>query len=324
MERDLEHRIDQLYLGAGDAVDVLDVFTGERHHLSPRALIDVAGPPRPRAATGPARRPLDAVVVSVPHAGVLIPSQFADRFPLDEGHLREIDLFSHLLYEHLPVVRVTSRLAPTFIDMNRVRVGADEPHVPRHLRNSPHDYYTVADEPILSQPYSPKEAEHVLRWYDLFHGLLDAQLGDARRRCGWALLVDGHSMTSVGLGRVHDEGRERESLVVGTLYGASADDAIIDAFVSSLRRDTATSQLGLTVAENDPYSGGAITRVHHDPPGDTHAIQIEVTMESYMYESDEPDPRRRFTIKQHRLDVLRRVLLRAVEAAAEAGEASIA
>lgn len=328
---EMARTIERLYARAapqGRPVEVLDVFTEETHQVTAERLIEVNAPPEPaaqareEAAAAPDGPPLGAVVVSVPHAGVLIPTRFADRFPRDEGHLVEIDLFSHLLYEHVPAVRVICRLAPTFIDMNRSRVAADEPHVPVHLRNPAHEYYTVADELILGHPYTPEETEEVLGWYDLYHGLLDALLRDARRRFGWALLIDGHSMTSVGLGRVHDEGLGRDSFVVGTLHGASAHDEIIAAFVSSLQAEAATAGLGLTVAENDPYSGGAITRTHHDPEADVHALQIEVTMDSYMYESEEPSERRRYTLKQHRLGVVRGMLSRAVEAAAAAGAAS--
>lgn len=77
--------------------------------------------------------------------------------------------------------------------------------------------------------------------------------------------------------------------------------------------------VGLTVAENIPYSGGFVTRRHHDPGNGLHALQVEVTMDTYMYEADEPDPARRYAIKQHRLDLVRGALARAVDAAAAAG-----
>ncbi len=305
---------DRLYRQAGlpeDEVDVLDVFTEDTHRLEPSSIIEVRGPD-----LDPVPSP---VVVSVPHSGVLIPSRFADRFPADERALVEIDLFSHLLYEQLPVTQVVCRLAPFFLDMNRARAAADEPHVPGHLRNAPHEYYTVDDEPILHRPYTDEEERDVLRWYDVYHHLLDALVSQARRRHGWALLLDGHSMTSVGLGRAYDEGEPRASFVVGSLGGTSADQEIIDAFVGTLRTEVEPFGLGLTVAENVPYSGGFITRKHHDPGSELHALQVEVTMDTYMYEADETDPTRRYAIKQHRLDVVRTVLADAVEAAVAAG-----
>lgn len=142
----LNRRVERLYHRDGlseSPIDVLDVFAGDRHRVGPRELIEV------RPAPGSEDLLENPVIVSVPHAGVLVPVEFADRFPRDDDALVEIDLFSHLLYEQLPTTQVVSKLAPYFLDMNRGRAGADEPHVPRHLHNPPHEYYTVDDELIL-------------------------------------------------------------------------------------------------------------------------------------------------------------------------------
>lgn len=296
------------FADAASAIEVYDVFADETHTLGVSDIIEV------RVADNPS-----PVVVSIPHSGVLIPTRYLDRFPRDDRALVEIDLLSHLPYEHLPATQLLCRLAPYFLDMNRARAAAEEPRVPGHLRNAPHDYYTVDDEPILRRPYTPDEEHDVLRWYDLYHELLDDLMLQARQRHGWALMIDGHSMTSVGLGRVHDEGATRDNFVVGTLGGTSAHDALLDAFTDTLRDEVRPYDLGLTVAQDVPYSGGFITRKHHDPDNGLHAVQIEVTMDSYMYEADEADPGRRYAIKQHRLDIVRTVLATAVGAAVDAG-----
>ncbi len=311
----LNRRVDRLYARGGlgaSQIDVLDVFADDTHRVSPRELIEVRPPP------GTDDLLAHPVIVSIPHAGVLIPVEFADRFPRDDDTLVEIDLFSHLLYEQLPATQVVSKLTPYFLDMNRGRAGADEPHVPRHLHNPPHEYYTVDDELILQRPYEEGELTRILRFYDLYHDLIDVLIDSCRRRHGWALLVDGHSMTSVGLGRVHDEGEERDNVVVGTLGGTSADEALIDALVLSLRDGFGPHELGISVAENVPYSGGFIIRKHHDPAAGIHAIQMEVTMDTYMYEADAaPNPR--YALKQQRLDIVRSVLRGAIETTHRAG-----
>ncbi|CAN5747434.1 hypothetical protein BH23ACT2_BH23ACT2_18350 [soil metagenome] len=315
---DLNRTIGRLYNrdGADEApIDVFDVFAHEVHRLGRRDLVEV------RPAPGTDVLDETPVVVSVPHAGVLVPDRFADRFPRDDATLVEIDLLSHLLYEQLPATQVVSRLAPYFLDMNRGRSGAEGPHVPRHLHNPPHEYYTVTDELILQRPYEDEEVDQVLRFYDLYHDLVDVLIDAARRRHGWALLIDGHSMTSVGLGRVHDEGQDRDNVVIGTLGGTSADEAIIDAFVGTLRKGFAPYDLDISVAENVPYSGGFITRKHHDPAAGVHAMQVEVSMDTYMYEAD-TDPVRRYSLKQQRLDIIRSVLRDAIGAAVSAGEAT--
>lgn len=311
-EDDQRDRLGRRFTDEVSTIEVFDVFADETHTVEVGEVIEVRLPD-PAAAS--------PVVLSVPHSGVLIPTRFIDRFPRDERALVEIDLLSHLPYEQLAVTQLFCRLAPYFLDMNRARAAAEEPHVPGHLRNAPHDYYTVDDEPILQRPYSTEEEQDVLRWYDLYHELLDDLMLQARQRHGWALLLDGHSMTSVGLGRAHDEGAPRDNFVVGTLDGTSADSAIVEAFLGTLREEIKRYDLGLTVAMDAPYSGGFITRKHHDPVNGLHAIQVEVTMNTYMYEADEPDRSRRYAIKQHRLEIVRNVLARAVEAAVAAGSA---
>ena len=311
----LNRRIDRLYDRDGlgrTTIDVLDVFADDLHRVGPRELIEVRPPPGSDDLLD------NPVIVSVPHAGVLIPEEFADRFPTDDDTLVEIDLFSHLLYEQLPATQVVSKLAPYFLDLNRGRAGADEAHVPRHLHNPPHEYYTVDDELILKRPYEESEIAQILRFYDLYHDLLDVLIDSCRRRHGWALLIDGHSMTSVGLGRVHDEGEVRNNIVVGTLGGTSADEDLIETLVGSLREGFSPYQLGISVAENVPYSGGFIIRKHHDPAAGIHAMQMEVTMDTYMYEADS-EPNQRYAIKQQRLDIVRSVLRDAIETTTQAG-----
>lgn len=311
---DLKRTLDRLYDrdGLADAtIDAIDVFAHEVHRVSPRELVEV------RAGLGTDGLAESPVIISVPHAGALLPEHFADRFPRNDDTLVEIDLFSHLLYEQLPATQVVSRLTPYFLDMNRGRAGADESHIPRHLHNPPHHYYTVDDELILQRPYDDDEVDEILRYYDLYHDLLDAVINECRRRYGQVLLLDGHSMTSVGLGRAHDEGQPRDNVVVGTLAGTSADDAIVAAFVGALRDGFAPYDLGISVAENVPYSGGFIIRKHHDPPAGVHALQVEVTMDTYMYEAD-ADPARRYVLKQERLDMVRSVVRTATEAAVSA------
>ncbi|MDQ6836176.1 MAG: N-formylglutamate amidohydrolase, partial [Actinomycetota bacterium] len=244
---------------------------------------------------------------------------FRDRFPLDENSLVEIDLYSDLCYEMADGMHLRSELAPFFVDMNRTRTGADEGELPHHLTNPAHEYYTIEDSLMLRKPYTPQEQEEVLAYYDLYHGLLDRLIDRMRRERGYALLFDCHSMTSTGLGRVQDTGEQRADFVAGTLDGTSAHGAIIDSFITTLRGEASGHGLGLTVARDVPYSGGFITRNHHDPEGHVHVLQLEVAMDAYMYEAVAPAPKR-YALKRPRLRIVRRAVQAAFRAAAEAAE----
>jgi len=298
--------IEELYPVHEGHREVYDVLSGDRYRLGIRELIEF----EPRSPE---------YIVSIPHAGVFLPEAFRDRFRLGEAALVEIDLYSDLCYEMADGLHVRSELAPFFVDMNRTREGAEEGELPRHLTNPAHEYYNVEDSLMLRSPYAPEEEEEVLAYYDLYHGILTRLIDRMRRERGYALLFDCHSMTSTGLGRVEDEGEERADFVAGTLDGTSAHGAIIESFMSTLRSEATGHGLGLTIARDIPYSGGFITRRHHDPEANVHVLQLEVAMNAYMYEAVAAPPKR-YALKTPRLRIVRNAVQEAFRAAAEAAE----
>ena len=298
--------VEELYSTYEAEREVYDVLSGDRYTLGIRELIEF----EPRSPE---------YILSIPHAGVFVPEAYRDRFRLGEAALVEIDLYSDLCYETADGMHLRSELAPFFVDMNRTREGAEEGELPRHLTNPAHEYYSVEDRLMLREPYSEEEEADVLAYYDLYHGLLDRLIDRMRRERGYALLFDCHSMTSTGLGRVEDEGENRADFVAGTLNGTSAHRTIIDSFMTTLRSEAAGNGLGLTIARDAPYSGGFITRSHHDPEAHVHVIQLEVAMDAYMYEAVAAPPKR-YALKRPRLRIVRRAVQAAFRAAAEAAE----
>ena len=298
--------VEELYPAYEGERRMYDVLSGDLFTMDIRELIEF-DPHSPE------------YILSIPHAGVLMPEALRDRFSLDESALVEIDLYSDLCYEMADGIHLRSELAPFFVDMNRTRDGADDGALPHHLTNPAHEYYTVEDRLMLRGPYTPEEQEGVLGYYDLYHGLLERLIDRMRRERGYALLFDCHSMTSTGLGRVEDKGRARADFVTGTLHGTSAHEGIIDAFMSTLTTEASGHGLGLTVARDAPYSGGFITRRHHDPENHVHVIQLEVAMDAYMYEALEPDSKR-YALKRPRLRIVRKTVQESFRAAAEAAE----
>jgi N-formylglutamate deformylase len=300
------HDVEQLYAAYEGERDVYDVLSGDRFRMGIRQLIEFD----PRSPE---------YILSIPHAGLLVPAEHHERFPLDESALIEIDLYSDLCYELADGMHLRSELAPFFIDMNRSRTGADDGELPHHLTNPAHEYYTIEDRLMLGEPYTPEQEEQVLGYHDLYHGLLARLIDRMRRERGYALLFDCHSMTSTGLGRVHDKGERRADFVAGTLHGSSAHETIIESFMSTLSKQASGHGLGLTVAADVPYSGGFITRNHHDPAHHVHVIQLEVAMDAYMYDAVAMPPKR-YALKRPRLRIVRRAVQEAFRAGAEAAE----
>ncbi|MCF7935925.1 MAG: N-formylglutamate amidohydrolase [Synergistales bacterium] len=285
-----------------ERLPVVDVFGDETYELAIRDLVEFT----PRS---------NDYILSIPHSGVLVPERFADRFDLGPGCLKEIDMLSDVLYEGLDGLQLISRLAPFLVDMNRSRDGLDDENLPFHLKNSATEYYNIENELLLQRPYTPEERARVIRYYDLYHNILRFLIDNMISERGYALILDAHSMSSVGWGRVYDEGEERSNFVVGTLDDRSADAEIIHSFYSGLENAAMTHDIGLTTAKNEPYSGGFITRMHNNPAGNVHVIQLEVTMDTYMYEPDEANRNKRYALKQPRLKMVRDIITHAIESA---------
>ena len=111
-----------------------------------------------------------------------------------------------------------------------------------------------------------------------YHRALEALVDSTRRRFGVCLLVDCHSMPSVGGPMDSDPGRQRVDMVLGDRHGSSCAGLVTEAAERTLRA------LGYQVARNVPYAGGYTTR-HYGTPGDgRHAIQIEINRALYMNE----------------------------------------
>lgn len=288
-----------VYEGFEPGIDVFDVFCKESYRLQIQDLICFT----PRS---------NAYILSVPHSGILVPTRFVDHFDLSHKCLKEIDLLSNILYEGLDGMQVVSLLAPFFVDMNRAKNGSEKKDLPGHLTNSALEYYTIENQLLLKYPYTQEEQENILRYYVLYHKILELLTQQMIRERGYALIIDAHSMSSVGWGRVYDEGQERKSFVVGTLDDQSADSEIIYAFVEALKTASDAHDLGLTIAKNKPYSGGFITREYNDPDNRIHVIQLEVTMDTYMYEPVEENEVKRYALKQPRVKIVQDIIGHAI------------
>ena len=111
--------------------------------------------------------------------------------------------------------------------------------------------------------------------YKPYHRSLRRLITKAHQMFGAAVLVDCHSMPSVGV--VRDEKR-RPDIVIGDRYGTSCSTQISDAV------EDAFLHLGYSVGRNKPYAGGFITEHYGHPASGVHAIQIELNRAIYMNE----------------------------------------
>lgn len=115
--------------------------------------------------------------------------------------------------------------------------------------------------------------------YRPYHNALRQLIDETRRSFGYCILIDCHSMPSVGGPMDRDTGRVRVDFVLGDCYGTSCASSICNAV------DKVLSRHGYRVVRNAPYAGGFTTRHYGQPLHGVHALQIEVNRALYMDEA---------------------------------------
>ena len=261
------------------------------------ALSHVAVPSRPPVdVIMPAEQILPAVFAS-PHSGAEYPPEFVAQSRLQFPALRRSEdsfvdeLFASAPDFGAPLVRATFPRA--FVDPNREPFELDpamfEDELPAFVNTgSPRvaaGLGTIAKvvangEEIYARPLRFTEAKRRIDgYYRPYHDALRQVLTGTRTRFGCCLLIDCHSMPSVGGPMERDAGRARVDFVLGDCHATSCDRAIIARAERTLR------DLGYAVARNTPYSGGFVTQHYGRPSDGLHALQIEINRALYMDET---------------------------------------
>jgi N-formylglutamate amidohydrolase len=111
--------------------------------------------------------------------------------------------------------------------------------------------------------------------YKPYHRALRRLINKAHQAFGTVILVDCHSMPSIGVSR--DEPR-RPDMVIGDRYGTSCAALLPDMVEQTMAR------LGYSVGRNKPYAGGFITEHYGNPASGLHTVQIELNRAIYMDE----------------------------------------
>jgi len=258
-----------------------------RQPASDHRVFDV-GVPQPQ------RLPL---VFASPHSGSNYPADFVARSLLDPVALRKSEdsyvdeIFAAAPRLGAPLIRALYPRA--YVDPNREPYELD----PRMFEEVLPDWVNIASPRIAAGlgtiarvvangaeiygiKLSFKEAvERIERCYRPYHHTLGGLIRETRQRFGRCVLVDCHSMPSIGGPMERDAGEPRVDVVLGDCFGASCSEGVMIAAERAFRR------LGYSVARNVPYAGGYTTRHYGRPEEGVHALQIEINRALYMDEA---------------------------------------
>ena len=215
------------------------------------------------------------LVLSIPHAGTLIPE--AIRPTLNAAGLAQPDADHEVdrLYEWARELGLTTLVAVHsryVVDLNRppddqpLYSGAGTGLVPTE---------TFGGEPIYPAGDEPGPAEvlqRLERYWHPYHQALGEELHRIREAHGYALLLDAHSIASevprLFTGQLPD-------LNLGANDGRSADPQLVKLAERALRES------GFSYVVDGRFKGGYITRHYGQPEQSVHALQLEISQACY-------------------------------------------
>jgi N-formylglutamate amidohydrolase len=232
-------------------------------------------------------------VLCSPHSGRTYPPSFLALSRLGPLSLRKSedcfvdDLFAPVARAGVPMI--AARFPRAFLDVNREPYELD----PELFHEPLPDYANtqsvrvagglgtiariVADGEEIYRHKLPLAwgMARVEQLYIPFHAALSELIETTRRRFGYAVLIDCHSMPSASMAPA---GGPRPDIVLGDRFGASADGKITRFLKEAL------TTFGYEVHMNRPYAGGYITEHYGRPARDVHAVQIEINRGLYLDE----------------------------------------
>lgn len=259
-----------------------------------------AGQPSPEPATAfdirspePHTVPL---VFASPHSGNDYPADFVAGARLDPVALRRSedgfvdDLFAAAPAYGAPLLRALFPRA--FIDANREPFELDQAmfsdRLPDYVNTESSRVAaglgTIAKVVSSGQDIYPSKltfaeaAARIDSYYRPYHKALETLIGETRRKFGYCVVVDCHSMPSIGGPLDPDAGRGRADFIIGDCFGTTCAPYISDAIERTI------AGFGYAVARNKPFAGGFTTRHYGQPHDGVHTVQIEINRALYMDE----------------------------------------
>lgn len=236
------------------------------------------------------------LVLASPHSGADYPPDFVAESPLTARDLRRSeDAFVDELFAAAPefgAPLLRARFPRAYVDPNRAPFELDpgmfEDPLPGYADagswRAAAGHGTIArivsdGSEIYARKLRFAEAEaRIDACYRPYHAALRRLVDRTRRRFGCCVLLDCHSMPSVGGPMDPDSGRRRADFILGDGFGTACDGAVTAAVEDALARQ------GGAVVRNEPFSGGHTTRHYGRPAEGVHALQIEINRALYMDE----------------------------------------
>lgn len=216
------------------------------------------------------------LLVSVPHDGWQIPMDIVQHMSDAGRSIEDTDWHVTELYDFAKASGasiISANFSRYVVDLNR---PADDAELYPGT-NTPGlcPLQTFAGADIYLDPTEIDHAARVANYWQPYHDQINGTLQALRKKYGYALLWDAHSIPSQ-VPSLFDG--ELPVLNIGTWDGRSCAPALSEAVMAAAERSDYDTVL------NGRFKGGFITRNYGDPENGIHALQLELAQRVYMNE----------------------------------------
>ncbi len=236
------------------------------------------------------------LVFASPHSGSNYPAAFAALSRLDPLMLRRSeDAFVDEIFAAAPAIGaplLTALFPRAYVDPNRQAYELDpemfEDPLPDYVNTTSPRVRTglgtiarvvTSGEEIYKSRISFIEAKRRIETlYEPYHAELRRLISETKNKFGLCILIDCHSMPSIGGPMDNDQGLRRVDFVLGDRFAAACDAAVTNTVEKVLK------DMDFAVVRNTPYAGGFTTSHYGRPEDGVHALQIEINRALYMDE----------------------------------------
>jgi N-formylglutamate deformylase len=230
------------------------------------------------------RRGQAPLILSIPHAGIEIPTEFSGVFTSDWLARKDTDWHLPALYafaKSLGATILSANISRSIIDLNRDPSGASL--YPGQATTGLCPKETFDGEPLYKggPPDETEIARRREKFFAPYHTALRQEIDRLRGLHARVVLYDCHSIRS-NIPRLFPG--ELPQFNIGTNDGKSCDPAL------TARAEKICAESGLSYVVNGRFKGGWITRHYGAPAQGVHAIQMELGCRGYMDEPTDPTP----------------------------------
>lgn len=235
------------------------------------------------------------IVLSSPHAGTIFPKEFLENTKLTPNELRDsedvyvTELIKAASDHRIPLLSLN--IHRTFIDVNRDKIEIDDsmyfdkPQDNKQMNLRRCRYGLGIIHRVVSQNkeiydglLSFKEVEKRFeKVYDVYHKRLKQLVDKVKKKFGFCLLIDCHSMPSKICSVMNET--KMVDFCLGTLFGESCPEQM-----SSYLKENLESK-NYRIELNRPYTGAFITFNYCQPRQNLFTLHFEVNKSIYMDES---------------------------------------